>query len=399
MSRRIKVLYLSYEGMTDPLGQSQVLSYMSGMSPDYEVTIVSCEKQERYQKQSADIKQICEQAGINWQPFFFSTSPPGFATIYNIWKMYRKARQVCSNEDVQIVHCRSYITSLIGMKMKKKFNSKFIFDMRGFWIDEKIEAGYWKTSNFFYRAAIKYLRKKEKQFYNQADAIVSLTHAAGEAITKMHPVAAPKLFIVPTCVNLGVFKPFDDIIRRTVRKEMGIVEDSFVLLYSGGYGANYDIGFLKTVFYAIKKFKENVSILVLSKDGVTGLENDDLNKHVYSISLPYNKVGNYLMAGDIGIINYVNHFSVLGRSPTKLAEYWASGLPAIAPGGIGDVDYLFTTYTDSGIIYNPDSLEKDINTMLPSDKQKLREYAEDYFSLAKGIKSYKSLYKYLIEKI
>ena len=44
----IKVLYISYDGMTDPLGQSQVLPYLEGLAKkNYAITLISFEKEER----------------------------------------------------------------------------------------------------------------------------------------------------------------------------------------------------------------------------------------------------------------------------------------------------------------------------------------------------------------
>ena len=41
-----KVVFLSYDGITDPLGQSQILPYLFGISSNknYKITIVSFEK-------------------------------------------------------------------------------------------------------------------------------------------------------------------------------------------------------------------------------------------------------------------------------------------------------------------------------------------------------------------
>ncbi len=40
-----QILYVSYDGMTDPLGQSQVLPYIEGLSKyGYQYTLISCEK-------------------------------------------------------------------------------------------------------------------------------------------------------------------------------------------------------------------------------------------------------------------------------------------------------------------------------------------------------------------
>ena len=43
------ILYLSYDGMTDPLGQSQVLPYIIGLTKaGYSFHLVSFEKPDRY---------------------------------------------------------------------------------------------------------------------------------------------------------------------------------------------------------------------------------------------------------------------------------------------------------------------------------------------------------------
>jgi len=62
-----QVLYLSYDGMTDPLGQSQVLPYIIGLSKNnYQFTLVSCEKKERYFEYKKIIQKICTENSIDW---------------------------------------------------------------------------------------------------------------------------------------------------------------------------------------------------------------------------------------------------------------------------------------------------------------------------------------------
>ena len=52
MNELKKVLYLSYTGMTDPLGQSQVLAYLKKLSQTghYQFTVISFEKQEAFNR-------------------------------------------------------------------------------------------------------------------------------------------------------------------------------------------------------------------------------------------------------------------------------------------------------------------------------------------------------------
>ena len=55
MISRVHTLFISFDGLTDPLGQSQILPYLIGISRDYAITIISCEKKERYLKDSESI--------------------------------------------------------------------------------------------------------------------------------------------------------------------------------------------------------------------------------------------------------------------------------------------------------------------------------------------------------
>ncbi len=54
-----------------------------------------------------------------------------------------------------LVHCRSYITALVGLWMKKKFGVKVIFDMRGFWADERVDGGLWDLKNPLFKFVYK----------------------------------------------------------------------------------------------------------------------------------------------------------------------------------------------------------------------------------------------------
>ena len=68
-----QILYLSYDGMTDPLGQSQVLPYIIGLTKNgYEFTLISCEKKEKYLENKTIIENICLANNIDWQPLFYT---------------------------------------------------------------------------------------------------------------------------------------------------------------------------------------------------------------------------------------------------------------------------------------------------------------------------------------
>src|SRR5689334_23748363 len=115
-----KVLYISYNGMTDPLGQSQVLPYLVALANyGYQFTILSFEKKESYKKDRTIVKDILENAGINWSPLFYTKKPPILSKIYDRWQIRRAAFRLHKKFKFQMTHCRSYVSAEIGLLLKK----------------------------------------------------------------------------------------------------------------------------------------------------------------------------------------------------------------------------------------------------------------------------------------
>ena len=92
-TKKIKVLYISYDGMTDNLGKSQVIPYLKGLILyGYEFTILSCEKSKRLETNGNETANFLKSAGIIWEPIIYTKSPPIFSTLYDFNKLKRKAK-------------------------------------------------------------------------------------------------------------------------------------------------------------------------------------------------------------------------------------------------------------------------------------------------------------------
>ena len=142
------ILYISYDGMTDPLGQSQVLPYISGLSKHgYNFTLISCEKPERFENNKAVIEKICSENGIDWRPLTYHKSPPILSTIWDVNQIQKLAYRLEEEKSFSLVHSRGYISALIGLGLKRRYGVKFLFDMRGLWADEKVDAGAWRLDH------------------------------------------------------------------------------------------------------------------------------------------------------------------------------------------------------------------------------------------------------------
>ena len=144
---------------------------------------------------------------IDWRPIPYTKSPPVLSTVYDVYKIKRLAFQLQQEKNFSIVHCRSYIASLVGVQMKKEFGIKFIFDMRGLWADERVDGKLWNLKNPTYRSVYTYFKKKEKQFLETADYTISLTQNAKEEILSWNYIQDKSLNIevIPCCVDLNLF--------------------------------------------------------------------------------------------------------------------------------------------------------------------------------------------------
>ncbi len=392
------VLYLSYDGLTDALGQSQILAYQRKIASETtRVTIISFEKKEAYAKLGEKTASICKQADINWQPLFYTKQPPVLSTAYDLYRAWQKIKEIHQFAPVDIVHCRGYISAILGEKMKHAFGTKFIFDMRGWWPDEKLESGFW--SGKIYQPIFKYFKRKERDFFVHSDVTVSLTEAGKKEIVQLGFKTADKIKIVPTCTDLSLFKQNTVEETHAIKKQLGFPTDSVVLVYSGALGGNYPI---EAIFLFVRSFlaiSENHFCLILSKD--TPEKGIELPARTVIKSVTYSEVGAHLAACDLGFIYYKNAFSNIGRCPTKLGEYWACGLPAISPAEVGDIELIFRQYAGSGKTvssWTEVEISKCLKEIIaqPSNKKTLREAAIDFFSLEKGVDFYKQLYRKLL---
>lgn len=405
--RPIKVLYLSYDGMTDPLGQSQVLGYLLPLSKrGEEVHLVSFEKPVAYASGKGEVlRTLRDYHNLHWHPLIYHKKPPVLSTLNDLRKGLRYVKQLAREQGpFDIVHCRGYLPPLFGgLWAQQDHGAKLIFDMRGWWPDEKRESGNWDSPLFL--PIYRWFKRREKEFFRKADLNISLTRAGAREIEHLTGIPEEEVLIIPTCVNFEYFPPFDPEVRSRVREELNIPEDAWVVVYSGSLGGNYPVGDILATYKAFLE-EEPESYLYLLTLTPRETVQAQLQEHgiderqVRYRAVPYTEVGPNLMAADVGLIFYKQAYSVIGRSPTKLGEYWASGLPAIAPKGIGDVDNLLTRYAGGGWLLpdtEPATLRTTARNALQNrtDKDTLRAYATDYYSLEEGVNRYLSAHRRL----
>lgn len=397
--------------MTDPLGQSQVLPYLSGLTQHgYEFTLISCEKKARYQKNKATIQRLCEKAKIDWRPLFYSKSPPVLSTLYDLNKIRNLASRLHAEKKFSAIHCRSYISAIIGLEMKKKHNLAFIFDMRGFWADERLDGEIWTLKNPLYKKVFEFFKRKEIDFFSNADYTISLTEAGKKEIQAWDLPGQPiPIQVIPCCADLEVFdyRKITEVELLNLRRKLEINEEDFILGYLGSIGTWYCLSEMMQFFKQLLDQQPLAKFLFISKEDPQVVHEEAKRcgvpqDRIIVRSANRDEVATYLALIDCGIFFIKPVFSKKASSPTKQAEMMAMGLPLIC-NDIGDTGAIVSAY-QVGISLD-DFSETDfakaiqeIPRLMTIPKPKIREVAIQQFALSEGVEKYAEVYKRVLQK-
>lgn len=399
-----KILYISYDGMTDPLGQSQIIPYLQGLSRfGYKFTILSFEKPARFAKLEKQIHGLLDPYGIEWVHYPFSTRPPVLSKMYDMVRLKKAAFRLQKEKQFDMTHCRGYIGASIGLALKKKSGVKFFFDMRGFWADEKKDAGAWNVKNPLFRQVYKHYKKQEKQYQLQADFIISLTEAGKKEMEKWpgYDPAVP-VDVIPCCADMNHFTLTSPDKKKNGRDILGLPQDKLVISYLGSVGSWYMLDEMLQLFRMIRDRNPGAVFLFITPSEPDYIflraEAAGLNRNELVIrEAGRQEVPVFVAASDVNISFIKPVYSKLSSSPTKLGEVLAMGVPVISNSGVGDVEEIMKK-TGGGIAirdFSNASLQTaadSIPALLQLSPAAIREAAIGIYDLGRGVEKYHRAY-------
>lgn len=401
----MRVLYISYDGMSDQLGRSQVLPYLEGLAArGHEITLLSCEKPGRIEAEAQAIAEACRSAGIDWQPLRYHKRPPILSSMFDVAAMKRRAAAFQRRKRFDLVHCRSYLPAIVGHWLKRKYHVRFLFDMRGFWADERLERGFWPKDNALFRAAYGYFKRLERRFIRDADAIVSLTDRARREIESWPEEYRPRaaVTVIPCCVDLDLFEPGAGLARAAARQKLGLDENACVLVYVGSFGPVYLVDAMFDLFRSYRVRHPGARFLVVSTHDRTEVETLARERGIGAeeliiVAARRNEVPALIAAADLGVSFILPTYSAIASCPTKFGEMLAMGVPVVANTGVGDIAEIISESGAGAIVerFDEESLAGAIHEGENSglDPDKVRAAAVHWFSLDDGIERYDSIYR------
>lgn len=397
----MSVLYISYDGILEPLGQSQVLAYLKCLAPERTIHLISFEKSEDWAR-IVDRKGVADgiaASGIIWHPLRYHKQPTALATLWDIVFGIALGLWLVSRYKLNIVHARSYVASVIALTLKHITGAKYIFDMRGFWADERVDGGLWPNGGRLYRIA----KWFERKFLLNADVVVSLTQAAVDEINTFSYLQGkmPEFIVITTCADLKLFRPAQ------VQSTEQHSHRPFTLGYVGSVGVWYLFDETLRCFQLLRELVPDARLYILNRGGheyiCDRIKAMNIDSDIVQIDATDQfGVARAMQEMDAGIFFIKPVFSKIASAPTKLGEFLGCGVPCLGNIGVGDMAAILVNEQVGVALtsFDEDSMRKALKRLLKLTqtvgiKERCREVALQYFSLDEGVRRYASVYKQL----
>ncbi len=394
------VLYLTRNGLLEPLGQSQIFPYLKCLASGASITLISFEKHADLADRSANSYALfqCSEHGICWISLRFHAYPrllaPALAilqlTFVALWQWRR-------NHKPDLIHARSYVPAAIALLLHRLTNVPFIFDMRALWPEELITARRLRRGSWLHLVLLWF----ERRCIKEASGVVTLTQASVNYLKATYPrdLANQQIVVIPTCVDLQRFQPpSPSATEQLVIGCIGTVLSGWFLIV-----------WLRAFFEAVARFDSTARFELISRDPKEAIlaafqPARALADRLRIQSASPAEMPTILQRHTTSVMFYAGGLtSELGRSPTRMAEVLACGRPVVANPGVGDVEQVIRQHR-VGVLAagpSPDQMDTCVTELyaLLEDidlASRCRRTAEQLFSLESGSSAYRQLYAQIL---
>ena len=394
----MRVLYISYDGALDPLGQSQVVPYLEGLSAlGHTFSLLTFEKPTRWGREARRLAMEARlrAAGVRWHPLPYHKRPPVASTAWDLLGGLRASAAIIRRDRTELVHARSYPSSLIALRLRRKLGIPFLFDMRGLYAEERVDGGLWPPDGRVYRL----VKRLEAAFLREAAGVITLTHASEPIVSSLMGQAgtgAP-LAVIPTSVDLEHFRPVPPGTR------------PFTLAYVGSVGTWYLLDEMMQFGKAVLDLDGEARLLFLTNDGTGAVRQAAAAAGVVPERLTVKEVDYESVPAALHDVDATFAFikpapSKVASAATKFSESLSLGLPVAVNAGVGDSAELVAS-EGVGVVVDP-SRPEDFPAMArrlrevarrPQVRSQCRAVAERHFDLAQAVANYAAIYREAME--
>jgi glycosyltransferase involved in cell wall biosynthesis len=392
---RVPTLYLSRTGLVEPLAQSQVLPYLKGLSEQYRITLITEERSIDWAStaKAQQLRAVCADYGIVWVPLGVSRGPRAWATVCYVFRIISVVYRLRGRESLSLIHARSYIPAAVGAFLGRRLNIPLVFDMRALWPEELITSGRLQRGSFLHRL----LARLERYCLDRASSIITLTNAS---LAYLHgkyaaEVSGKPVRVIPTCVDLERITP------GAGKAAASTVHGCIGTVLSGWFRLDW----LSAWIHHVADSDDRAVFEVVTRDDHASVRQsidprNHLGKRLRVTSCSPEEVPSIVCGHSLSVMFYAGgEVSELGRSPTRLAEVLACGVPVVGNRGVGDVADIILSERVGVLLegVEPRHLESALQALEqlmaePGLKDRCRAVAVKLFSLTSGVAAYEEAY-------
>lgn len=334
----LRVLYVCYLSLEDPLVHSQVVAYLDGLSEQGHVVHLMTFEPNLSRERSQQIAEELGRREIVWHRRRYHKRPSLPATAFDVIAGGLAAARLVRSHRLDAIHARNHMPAAMALIAAWFARFRLIFDLRGLMAEEYADAGNWKRGGIPYRLT----QWVQRVALRRADGLVTLTEAVRPHLSEAK--AGPEAtFVIPCCADIERIAERSSE-RTDARAELEIGERPtmvYVGKFTGWYMEREMADFLAVawrsqpdlLFLIVTQANPAPMLRELGRNGIGAGDYRVLRAEP-------EEIGRYLAAADVGLSFVRPCFSKISSSPTKIGEYLAAGLPVVSTAGIGDIDPL-----------------------------------------------------------
>jgi len=351
---RLRVLYLCYLSLDDPLVETQVVAYLERLAErGHTIHLLTWEVRRQSRTERQRIRERLRGRGIHWHRLRYHKRLSLLATAFDSLSGIVVAFELIRRHRLVAVHARSHIPAFMGLALRRLTGARLIFDIRGLLAQEYVDAGNWRAGS----TPVRLVEWVQRRAIERAAATVTLTERVARNL--FGPPPWPSHWIIPCCANVEELQAQSSR-RDELRARLGLA-DQPVLVYVGKFGGWYLQREMVDLFAVARERMPDLHFLVLTQSDKSLVESEfaraGVEEQARTIArVDSQDVGAYLGAADFAISFIRPAPSKISSSPTKVGEYLAVGLPVLCAAGVGDLDDFFTR-TGTGVLL--EALDRD----------------------------------------
>ncbi len=401
-------LYVTFDGILQPLGYSQVARIVCGLSErGLPYRLISLERPSDLEQTAlvASVRARLDQAGVAWTIIPYDVSGTTKAAASNVGRTTAEVLRLSARRDVGIVHARAYHAGLVALAARRTTGMPYLFDARSYWIDERLVDGRWFGRSSVRMAA----RAIERRLFRDAAGVVTLTAIQANDLRdeKFGRWTGAPVATIPTCADYDVFRLRDAAAAaRAPENVRDALRGKRVIGLVGSLNRSYYADESLAVVRRALASADDLHLLVLSAQknewkGLLERAKIDPSRALVT-EAPHEEMPAYMALVDFAVLLLVVNDAKRASVPTKLAELFASGVSPVYFGCNAEVTDWVEKAGSGHVLgrLDADEIEKAARFVAetrpsPSVLARAREATRAHFSLATGLDRYETLLRKL----